>query len=100
LGEILGLIVYAFHSFFNLFQPLLTIAGSDQGHAQIEPRDVFIFVKGVVRTAIRRSAFEITKGIEDKPEIIRSCETLLTRMDDEENYQKNVAPVQYRQGLQ
>jgi tetratricopeptide (TPR) repeat protein len=56
-------------------------------------------VKGAVRTAIRRSAFEITKGIEDKPEIIRSCETLLTRMDDEENYQKNVAPVQYRQGL-
>jgi len=55
--------------------------------------------KGGVRSAIRRSAFEITKGIEDKPEIIRSCETLLTRMDDEENYQKNVAPVQYRQGL-
>ena len=55
--------------------------------------------KGAVRLAIRRSAFEITKGVEAKQEIIRSCETLLTRMDDEENYQKNVAPVQYRQGL-
>jgi len=56
-------------------------------------------VKGAVRTAIRRSAFEITKGVEAKQDILRSCETLLTRMDDEENYQKNVAPVQYRQGL-
>ena len=56
-------------------------------------------VKGGVRTAIRRSAFEITKGVEAKQEILRSCETLLVRMDDEENYQKNVAPVQYRQGL-
>jgi tetratricopeptide (TPR) repeat protein len=56
-------------------------------------------VKGAVRTAIRRSAFEITKGVEAKQDILRSCDTLLTRMDDEENYQKNVAPVQYRQGL-
>ncbi|HWX76765.1 MAG TPA: tetratricopeptide repeat protein [Candidatus Acidoferrales bacterium] len=56
-------------------------------------------VKGAVRTAIRRSAFEITKGVEAKQEILRSCDTLLARMDDEENYQKNVAPVQYRQGL-
>src|SRR5215467_8984967 len=55
--------------------------------------------KGGVRTAIRRSAFEITKGVEAKKEILQSCDTLLTRMDDEENYQKNVAPVQYRQGL-
>ena len=55
--------------------------------------------KGGVRLAIRRSAFAITKGVEAKQEIIQTCETLLTRMDDEENYQKNVAPVQYRQGL-
>jgi tetratricopeptide (TPR) repeat protein len=56
-------------------------------------------IKGTVRAAIRRSAFEITKGPEAKPDILRSCETLLARMDDEENYQKNVAPAQYRQGL-
>ena len=56
-------------------------------------------VKGGVRAAIRRSAFEITKGVEAKQEILRSCDTLLSRMDDEENYHKNVAPTQYRQGL-
>ena len=56
-------------------------------------------IKGAVRAAIRRSAFDITKGPEAKQEILRSCETLLSRMDDEENFQKNVAPVQYRQGL-
>ena len=55
--------------------------------------------KGAVRAAIRRSAFEITKGVEAKQEILRSCDTLLSRMDDEENYHKNVAPTQYRQGL-
>ncbi|HTN70654.1 MAG TPA: tetratricopeptide repeat protein [Methylomirabilota bacterium] len=56
-------------------------------------------IKGSVRAAIRRSAFEITKGVETKQAILSSCETLLTRMDDEENFQKNVAPTQYRQGL-
>ena len=56
-------------------------------------------VKGSVRSAINRSALEVTKGAEAKQEILRACDTLLARMDDEENFQKNVAPVQYRLGL-
>ena len=56
-------------------------------------------VKGGVRSAISRAAFEITKGSENKDNILRACDTLLSRMDDEENFQKNVAPTQYRQGL-
>jgi len=56
-------------------------------------------IKGGVRSAISRSALEVTKGVEDKENILRSCDTLLTRMDDEENFQKNTAPVQYRRGL-
>ena len=56
-------------------------------------------IKGGVRSAISRSALEVTKGVEDKENILRACDTLLTRMDDEENFQKNTAPVQYRRGL-
>ena len=56
-------------------------------------------IKGGVRSAISRSALEVTKGVEDKENILRACDTLLARMDDEENFQKNVAPVQYRRGL-
>jgi tetratricopeptide (TPR) repeat protein len=56
-------------------------------------------VKGGVRNAISRSAFEVTKGPEAKENILRACDTLLVRMDDEENFQKNVAPMQYRLGL-
>ena len=56
-------------------------------------------VKGGVRNAISRSAFEVTKGPEAKQNILRACDTLLARMDDEENFQKNVAPMQYRLGL-
>jgi tetratricopeptide (TPR) repeat protein len=42
-----------------------------------------------VRTSIRRTAFLITKGIESKDDIISSTETLLARIDNEENMQKN-----------
>jgi tetratricopeptide (TPR) repeat protein len=44
--------------------------------------------KGLVRSYISRSVVDIRKGAEAKPNLIRTCETLLTRMDDEENYQK------------
>jgi tetratricopeptide (TPR) repeat protein len=56
-------------------------------------------VKRGVRGAISRSALEVTKGTEAKDAILRACDTLLSRMDDEENFQKNVAPTQYRDGL-
>ena len=57
-------------------------------------------VKGLVRNAISRAGFEIIKGPEAKENILRACDTLLARMDDEENYQKNVAPVQFRNDME
>jgi tetratricopeptide (TPR) repeat protein len=57
-------------------------------------------VKGSIRAAISRSTVVVLKGPEAKKEIFQACDALLSRMDDEENYQKHVAPVQYRQGLQ
>ncbi len=39
---------------------------------------------GLVRSALRRAAFEVTKGPENKEAIIRSNELLVRRVDDEE----------------
>jgi len=44
--------------------------------------------KALVRTYISRSAIDVRKGTEAKASLIRNCETLLFRMDEEENYQK------------
>lgn len=44
--------------------------------------------KGLVRSYISRSVVDVRKGPEGKASLIRTCETLLSRMDDEENYQK------------
>jgi tetratricopeptide (TPR) repeat protein len=44
--------------------------------------------KGLVRSYIARSVVEVRKGPEGKANLIRTCETVLSRMDDEENYQK------------
>lgn len=44
--------------------------------------------KALVRTYISRTAVDVKKGAEAKASLIRNCETLLARMDDEENYQK------------
>ena len=46
-------------------------------------------LRGVVRSSIRRTAFLITKGLDDKEELIRSTDLLLARIDDEENFQRN-----------
>jgi tetratricopeptide (TPR) repeat protein len=48
-------------------------------------------VRGTIRSAISRSALEVTKGSEAKDNILRACDTILARIDDEENFQKNVA---------
>lgn len=48
-------------------------------------------IRGTIRSAISRSALEVTKGIEAKDRILRACDTVLARIDDEENFQKNVA---------
>jgi len=39
---------------------------------------------GLVRTALRRAAFAVTKGLENKQGMIATFEALLTRIDDEE----------------
>ena len=44
--------------------------------------------RGVVRAAIQRAAFILAKGIEAKEEILSSLNTLLSRIDDEDNYQR------------
>lgn len=44
--------------------------------------------KGIVRTAISRAVVAYKKGLEEKDGLIRACETILLRMDDEENFQK------------
>jgi len=44
--------------------------------------------KGLVRSYISRSAIDVRKGVEAKASLIRNGETLLTRIDEEENYQK------------
>jgi tetratricopeptide (TPR) repeat protein len=46
--------------------------------------------KGLVRTYIARSITDIRKGPEAKTSAIRNCETLLFRIDEEENYHRNL----------
>jgi tetratricopeptide (TPR) repeat protein len=46
-------------------------------------------LRGAVRTSVRRCAFYLTKGVEEKENIIQSTERLLALIDDEENAQKN-----------
>lgn len=52
-----------------------------------------------VRTALRRCALLITKGMESKEEVIRSSETLLRVMDEEENAQRINKPRQQLRDL-
>jgi tetratricopeptide (TPR) repeat protein len=52
--------------------------------------------RGVVRAAIRRSAFLLTKGTEEKESILQATDRFLALVDDEENYQKNTRRVNNR----
>lgn len=45
--------------------------------------------RGLIRASIRRSAFLLTKGVEEKDNIIQNTDRLLALIDDEENFQKN-----------
>jgi tetratricopeptide (TPR) repeat protein len=45
--------------------------------------------RGLIRASLRRSAFLITKGIEEKDNIIQNTDRLMALIDDEENFQKN-----------
>ena len=44
--------------------------------------------QGGIRSAIQRAAFVLAKGVGSKDEILSSLNTLLARIDDEENYQR------------
>jgi tetratricopeptide (TPR) repeat protein len=46
-------------------------------------------IKGTIRGAIRRTAFLLTKGLEEKDNIIQATDRMLALIDDEENFQKN-----------
>lgn len=48
--------------------------------------------KGLVRSYISRSVQQITKEPEAKDRLIQTVETLLARVDDEENFQRIDAP--------
>ena len=45
--------------------------------------------RGVVRVALRRSAFLLAKGGEERDNILQTNDRLLALVDDEENFQKN-----------
>jgi tetratricopeptide (TPR) repeat protein len=49
--------------------------------------------RGLIRASIRRSAFLLTRGAEEKDNIIQTNDRLLAQIDDEENFQRNT----YRQ---
>ncbi|HEX2228502.1 MAG TPA: tetratricopeptide repeat protein [Candidatus Binatia bacterium] len=49
--------------------------------------------RGVIRAGIRRSAFLLTRGAEEKDNIIQATDRLLAEIDNEENFQRNT----YRQ---
>jgi tetratricopeptide (TPR) repeat protein len=45
--------------------------------------------RGLIRASLRRSAFLLTKGLDEKNNIMQSTDRLLALIDDEENFQKN-----------
>jgi tetratricopeptide (TPR) repeat protein len=45
--------------------------------------------RGLIRGSIRRSALFLTKGVEERDNIIQSTERMLALVDDEENFQRN-----------
>jgi tetratricopeptide (TPR) repeat protein len=48
--------------------------------------------RGTVRGTLRRSVFLLTKGVEEKNNIIQVTDRLLLLVDDEMNFQKNIQP--------
>jgi tetratricopeptide (TPR) repeat protein len=50
---------------------------------------IYFDTRGLIKGAIRRSAFAVTKGAREKEDIIRSTDHVLALVDDEENFQRN-----------
>jgi len=51
---------------------------------------------GLVRTAIRRTVLLATKGLDEMQNLFTSAETVLSRMDEEENFQRMELPRERR----
>jgi tetratricopeptide (TPR) repeat protein len=45
--------------------------------------------RGLIRGSIRRTAFLLTKGAEEKDNIIQATDRLMVQIDEEDNFQKN-----------
>lgn len=52
--------------------------------------------RGVIRASIRRTAFILTKEGNNKQELVNEVNTLLTRIDDEDNFQRRDTQRRYR----
>jgi tetratricopeptide (TPR) repeat protein len=50
---------------------------------------MYFDTRGLIRASIRRSAFLLTKGVEETNNIIEATDRLLAQVDDEENFQRN-----------
>lgn len=48
--------------------------------------------RGLIRASIRRTAFILTKEGNNKEELLREVNALLTRIDDEDNFQRTDTP--------
>lgn len=51
---------------------------------------------GLARTAIRRTVLLATKGLDEMQNLLTSAETVLSRMDEEENFQRMELPRERR----
>jgi tetratricopeptide (TPR) repeat protein len=54
---------------------------------------VYWDTRGLIRASLRRSAYLLTRGAEEKDNIIQATDRLLAEIDNEENFQRNT----YRQ---
>lgn len=45
--------------------------------------------RGLIRASIRRTSFLLTKGTQERDDILRSTDQLLALVDDEDNFQRN-----------
>lgn len=50
---------------------------------------MYFDTRGLIKAQIRRSAFLLTKGIEEKENIISNTDRLMALIDEEENFQRN-----------
>ncbi len=50
---------------------------------------LYFDTRGLIKAQIRRSAFLITKGIDEKNEILSSTDRLMALIDEEENFQRS-----------